>query len=142
MPNRVDPVTGNIRLNNMPSTANYNDNVDITITMDDSLSFDPSHNHVPLRFGYAGEGNPPDDVGFCWFINNPPPGGPKDTTEIQIPGMSTSRLSDTQVLINDDTADGNIIYTFCMGMVLANTANNGYYITIDPIISGKGVGNK
>ncbi|MFM5883738.1 MAG: hypothetical protein ACKOQ3_00140 [Novosphingobium sp.] len=141
MPNRVDPVTGNIRLNNMPSNANYNDNVDITITMDDSRSFlADGTTHVPLRFANAGEGNPPNDVGFCWFINNVPPGGTKDTTEIHIQGMSTSRLNDKQVFINDDTADGDIVYTFCMGMVLAPPAPNGYYITIDPIVSGKGVG--
>ncbi len=146
MPNRVDPLTGNIRLNNMPSNANYNDNVDITITMDDSLSVDRNGNRVPLRFATATEGNPPNDVGFCWFIknppSNPPPGYQKDLTHIQIPGMATSRLNDTQVLINDDTADGSLTYTFCMGMVIASAANNGYYITIDPAIVGKGVGQK
>ncbi len=138
MPNRVDPVTGDIRLKNMPNNANYNDNVDITITMNDSLSVDPSGNRVGLRFAYSTEGNPPNDIGYCWFVNNPPPGGPKNTTEISIPGMSTSRLNDTQVLINDDTADGDVTYTFCMGMVLTNPANAGYYITIDPKIVDKG----
>ena len=64
MPNRVDRPTGNIRLDHMPSNANYNDNVDITITMDDSLSFmSDGTTHVPLRFANAGEGNPPNDVG-------------------------------------------------------------------------------
>lgn len=138
MPNLVNSQTGNISLRNMPSNNNYTDNVDITITLDTSQLRDQSGNPVAGRWAYANEGNPPDDVGFCWFCTTPAPGQRKDTTEITIPGMTTGRTSDTVVFIDDNTADGDLTYTFCLGLVLPAYSN--YYITIDPTIIGKGVG--
>lgn len=136
MPNRVNPANGNISLQGMPRNANYNDNVDITLTLDTSQCKDRNGNAVVARWAYATEGNPPDDVGYCWFVANPQPGQPKNLQHIAIDGMTVSRIDDTNILIDDDTADGSDTYTFCMGFVLPDYSN--YYITIDPVISGKG----
>lgn len=133
MPNIVNEQTGAINLSRMPANHNYTDNVDITLTLDTSQLRDSNGNPITGRWALASEGA----NGFCWFctVNATPPPA-YSTTPTTITGMSTSRSSDTVILINDDTADGGPSYAFCLGLVLPGF--NNYYITIDPIISTKG----
>lgn len=141
MPGVVDR-QGTIRLKNMPANNNYTDNVDIMFTLDASGCVDQYGNSIGVRWAYPTEGNPPNDVGCCWFVANVPPGGTKDTTAISIPGMTTGRTGDSVVFIDDNTPDdapGNTsLYTFCLAIVIPSRSN--YYITIDPTIVGKGTG--
>jgi hypothetical protein len=138
MPNRVS-TNGDLKLDHLPSNANFNDNVDVTITLDTSGLVDPNGNPVQGRWAFANEGplmlgSP---TGFCWFCTVTNSGSRQyDPTPITISDMSTSRLSDTQVLIDDDTVNSDPDYAFCLGLVLPQY--NNYYITLDPIIGSKG----
>lgn len=142
MPNVVNPANGNISLGRMPSNNNYTDNVDISFTLDSSHCVDQNGNSIGVRWAYPAEGNPPDDVGCIWFCNTPAPGQRKDTTAISINGMTTGRISDSVLFIDDNTPDDApgqpSTYTFCMAIVIPSRSN--YYITIDPAIVGKGTG--
>lgn len=139
MPPVVDKKTGDITLKKMPSNNNYTDNVDITITLDTSQLVDQNGNPVQGRWAHENEYSGTGPVtGFCWFCATPTPGCQKDATPITVPGMATVRNSDTVVVIDDNTADGDTIYTFCLGLVLPE--HGIYYITIDPKIVGKGIG--
>ena len=95
---------------------------------------------ITVRWAQPNEGNYPNDFGCIWFCATPQPGLPKNTTQIAVPGMSTGRISDTLVFIDDNTPMGTPLYTFCMAIVIPD--RGGYYITIDPVIGGKGQGNK
>jgi hypothetical protein len=130
MPNVVKRNTGNIDLRHMPKNSKFTDNVDITLTLDDQIT-DESGNSLAARWAYADEGTPPSQ-GFCWFTVSE-----TDPTIITIPGMSTARMSETSILIDDSTPDSATPYTFRMGLVVPSL--NDYYITIDPVIVGKGV---
>jgi hypothetical protein len=137
MNGRVD-ANGNIRLTNMPNNANYNDNVDITINLDTSRLVDENGNPVTGRFAtsteYSGTGPV---TGYAWFCGIDANGNYNLDAPITIDGMSATRESDTQVLINDDTADNGPSYAFCLGLVLTSLSNSPYYITLDPTITTK-----
>jgi hypothetical protein len=135
MNGRVD-ANGNIRLTNMPSNANYNHNVDITIELDTSQLVDQNGNSVVGRWALATEssGTGP-GTGFCWFCGVNADGSYNASLPITIDGMTTSRTGDTEVLINDDTADDGPSYAYCLGLVLPDF--NNYYITLDPRITTK-----
>ena len=136
MPNVVNPANGNINLGRMPNNKNYTNNVDVNITLDSSHCVDQNGNSIGVRWAYPNEGNPPNDIGCIWFVNTPPQGQPKDTTAIAVPGMSTGRTSDSLVFIDDNTPMAGPAYSFCMAIVIPSRSN--YYITIDPVVSGKG----
>ena len=132
---RVD-ANGNIRLTNMPNNANYNDNVDITIDLDTSQLVDENGNTVTGRFATATEYSGTGPVtGYAWFCGIDANGNYDPDAPITVDGMSVTREGDTEILINDDTADDAPNYAFCLGLVLSS--KNNYYITLDPIISTK-----
>jgi hypothetical protein len=139
MPGAVDPQSGSINLENMPTNSRYTDNIDILITLDASATVDQNGNPLEVRWATLTESTPP-SVGCCWFCTTPASGQNKDSTPITIPGMTTGRISDTMVFIDDNTSDGSVVYTFCLAIVIPSRGN--YYITIDPNIVGKGVGNR
>ena len=49
--------------------------------------------------------------------------------------MSFMRVSDTELVIDDDTPDNSPTYAYAMGLVLPGYGN--YYMTIDPRITTK-----
>lgn len=122
---------GDILLHPLPDPQDFNNNVDITITLDTSRMVDPNNNPVAGRWALDGEYNGP-----CWFcaVQNVAR-REYDTTPITIPGMTTSRLGDTQVLIDDDTPMNAPNYAYCLGLVLPAYSN--YFITLDPILTNK-----
>lgn len=135
MRGRVDR-NGNIRLTNMPTDANYNDNVDITINLDTSQLVDENGVAIAGRWATASEYSGTGPVtGFGWFCSINSDGTYNADSPITIQDMSITRESDTQILINDDTADNGPSYAFCLGLVLPTKSN--YYITLDPRISSK-----
>lgn len=144
MNNAVDARTGNINLRHMPANNLFTDNVDISLYLDTSKCVDQNGNPIAVRWALPTEGNPPDDVGAIWFVANPAPGQPKNLKAITINGMSASRLTDSILLIDDNTAvdlpGHTSVYTFCMAIVIPSRGN--YYITIDPAVVGKGTSSK
>lgn len=127
---------GAIDLTNMPTDTAYNDNIDVTINLDDSQMVDPSGNHIAGRWATPTEGSGDGRaVGFGWFCGEDANGNYDPWTPITITGMHFSRISDTQLLINDDTPDAGPAYDYCMGLVLSG--HNNYYITLDPRITSK-----
>lgn len=127
---------GAIDITNMPSDAAYSDNIDVTITLDDSQMIDPSGNQISGRWATDTEGSGDGRaVGYCWFCGEDANGNYDPWTPITISGMSTSRLNNMQFLINDDTPDAGPAYDYCMGLVLSG--HNDYYITLDPRITTK-----
>ncbi|RGP40944.1 hypothetical protein BPTFM16_01239 [Altererythrobacter insulae] len=139
MNGRVDR-HGNIRLNNLPNNAKYNDNVDIVISLDDSQLKDEHGNPLSGRWAtsteYSGKGPV---TGFCWFAGMNEDGSYDADLPMAIENMSTSRLDDTTVLIDDDTTASAPDYAYCLGLVLPD--KNNYYITLDPRIGSKGTVN-
>lgn len=53
--------------------------------------------------------------------------------------MSLVRNGDTTLTNDDNTTDDYMSYIFCMGLMV--TGLNNHFITIEPIIVGKGLGN-
>lgn len=136
MPNAVGN-SGNITLSPWKKDARYTDNLDVFIFLDTSKCVDASGNAITVRWAQPNEGNHPNDFGCIWFCKTPLPGANKDTTQIAVPGMSTGRINDTLVYIDDNTpATTAASYTFCTAIVVPDRGN--YYITIDPLIGGKG----
>jgi hypothetical protein len=146
MPNAVNRQTGFIDLSKMPANSNYTNNVDIMITLDASGLRDPSGNTVPAAWANVGDPvtNPmngvPPNTPWAWFCATPPPGFPYVTTPVLIPNMASIRNSDSVVFIDDNTPLTSAYYIFCLGLVLW-PAGRRYFITIDPIVGGKGAGN-
>jgi hypothetical protein len=151
MPNVVNNHTGMIDLSRLPANADYTDNVDITITLDASGLRDPQGN--PVRAQWANVGDPqttggnwngvPPMTPWAWFCANPPPNASTYvTTPVLIPNMVSIRNSDTVVSIDDNTPINSGSYIFCLGLVLLRPNGARYFITIDPVIGGKGVGHK
>ena len=139
MPNAVDR-SGNITLTGWAVNKRYTDNIDVFFFLDSSKCVDAQGNPITVRWAQPNEGNYPDDFGCIWFCATPAPGQPKNTTQIAIPGMTTGRINDTLLYIDDNTPTGGPAYTFCTAIVIPDRGN--YYITIDPILGGKGAGNK
>ena len=138
MNGRVDR-HGNIRLNNLPNNAKYNDNVDITISLDPSQLRDEHGNTLSGRWALPNEWSGVGPVtGFCWFATMNEDGSYNADLPMAIENMSTSRLDDTTVLIDDDTTASAPDYAYCLGLVLPDKSN--YYITLDPRIGSKGIG--
>jgi hypothetical protein len=145
MPNVVDRRTGFINLSAMPANKKYTNNIDITITLDASGLKDPSGNAIPASWANVGDpvNNPMNGVApntpWAWFCATPPKGQPYVTTPVLIPNMASIRNSDTVVFIDDNTPVTAANYIFCLGLLLW-PAGRRYFITIDPIVGGKGVG--
>lgn len=142
MPNSVLP-NGDLVLDRLPDPRDFNNNVDVTINLDTTQLFDHTgQNPVRGRWAtsteYSGTGPV---TGFGWFcaVQNTPR-RQYDTTPISVQGMSFIRLSDTQLMINDDTPNNGPDYAYCLGLVLPDYDN--YYITLDPVIGGKGTTQK
>ncbi len=123
---------GDIILHPLPSPQDYSGRVDITFVLDTSQLKDPNGNPVQGRWAQSGEGN-----GYCWFCNvTNVSQGQYDTTPITVPNMTPSRTSDTQVFVDDDTpGSSSTPYGYCLGLVLPGYSN--YFMTIDPIVTGK-----
>ena len=136
MPNAVDG-SGNIKLSPWKKDARYTDNIDVFFFLDSSKCVDASGNAITVRWAQPNEGNYPDDFGCIWFCKTPAPGAKKDTTQISVPGMSTGRINDTLLYIDDNTpATAAASYTFCTAIVIPDRGT--YYITNDPALGGKG----
>lgn len=141
-PSTVQP-NGDLVLDKLPDSKDFNNNIDVTIGLDPSQLFDHTgKNPVRARWAtsteYSGTGPV---TGFGWFcaVQNAPR-RQYDTTPISVQGMGFLRLSDNQLMINDDTNNNGPSYAYCLGLVLPDYDN--YYITLDPVIGGKGIGNK
>lgn len=129
---------GDIILHPLPSPQDYSGRVDITFLLDASQLKDPGGNAVQGRWAYATEYSGTGPVtGFCWFCDVTNVSlGQYDTTPINVANMIPSRISDTQILVDDDTPGASSTpYGYCLGLVLPQYGN--YYITIDPIVTGK-----
>ena len=137
MPGVVDRHTGDINLRKMPSNANYNFVVALHITLDTSKMVDPQGNPVAGRFAQWSEA-PMAGAGPVWLCKAPGPGEARDTTPIYVLMMILIRTSDTLVTISDAVANDGPDYEFCLGLVLPDHGNR--FITIDPRITSKGVG--
>lgn len=133
---------GDIILNPLPSPQSYSGRVDITFVLDtsqmkDASGINPVQGRWALATEYSGTGPV---TGFCWFCNvTNVSQGQYDTTPINVPNMTPSRTSDTQIFVDDDTpGSSNTPYGYCLGLVLPQYGN--YYMTIDPIVTGKSGG--
>ena len=136
MPNAVD-AQGNITLAPWKKDARYTDNIDVFFFLDSSKCVDAQGNPITVRWAQPNEGNYPNDFGSIWFCKTPAPGAKKDTTQISVPGMSTGRINDTLLYIDDNTpATAAAAYTFCTAIVIPDRGN--YYLTNDPALGGKG----
>ena len=136
MPNAVD-ASGNIKLSPWKKDARYTDNIDVFFFLDSSKCVDAQGNPITVRWAQPNEGNYPNDFGSIWFCKTPALGAKKDTTQISVPGMSTGRINDTLLYIDDNTpATALASYTFCTAIVIPDRGN--YYITNDPTVGGKG----
>jgi hypothetical protein len=147
----VDTSSGSINISHMPATAGYNENIDFALVLDTSNMKDASGNLLTgndtPRWAHGDEGPTYTDskgktqhLGYGWFckINNlGPPLNYDISPPITIDKMDFKRKTDTKLMIDDDTPDGSPVYCYMMAFVLPG-ANNNYYISIDPVISGKG----
>ncbi len=128
---------GDIILQPLPSPQDFSNQVDITVMLDTSLMVDPEGNHVPGRWAYANEYSGIGPVtGFCWFcrITNVEKRG-YNSTPIEVNGMSATRISDTEIFMDDNSPAASPAVGFCLGLVVPQYSD--YYITIDPILTSK-----
>ena len=137
MKNRVKK-NGDVKLTNLQDVDRYTDNIDIVFTLDTSKLVDENGDKVEGRWAtaseYSGEGPV---TGFLWYCTlKDATKREYDLTPISVPGMTAARLSDTQVQIDDNTPATAPDYAYCLGLVLSS--KGGYYITLDPMIGGKG----
>ena len=132
----VNQMSGYIDLSSMPDDPDYNDNVDITLTLNTQYLKDQNGIDMQARFAKDGEGELPGE-GALWFCKNAV-NGRKDVTPITVPDMHVIRRNDKTVIIDDDTPLASPPYTFCMGIVLPT--RNNEFVLIDPILSTKGTG--
>ncbi|WP_073973877.1 hypothetical protein [Erythrobacter donghaensis] len=128
---------GSINLTAMPHDDNYNDNIDITIMLDTSRMVtqdgsQPVAGRWALPDEFSGTGPV---TGYGWFCGNDANGNYSASLPITIPDMSFMRVSDTELVIDDDTPDNSPTYAYAMGLVLPGYGN--YYMTIDPRITTK-----
>ncbi|WP_341712783.1 hypothetical protein [Erythrobacter sp.] len=137
MKNRVAS-DGDLKLSGLKAKDGYNDNVDITFTLDTSQMVDKNGNSVAGRWATATEYSGTGPVtGYLWFCQVQNVSKREyNTTPITITGMSAVRGGDTQVTIDDDTDDTAPDYAYCLGLVLPD--NGDYYITLDPMLGSKG----
>lgn len=137
MKNRVKR-DGDIKLTGLKDENGFTDNVDITITLDTSQMKDQGQEPVAGRWAtaseYSGTGPVTGGLWFCAVQNVQR--REYDTAPITVPGMEAKRLSDSQVQIDDNTADSAPDYAYCLGLVLPGY--NNYYITLDPMLGSKG----
>lgn len=128
---------GSIDLTNMPHDDNYNDNIDVTIMLDTSRMVtqdgsQPVAGRWALPDEFSGTGPV---TGYGWFCGTDANGAYSASVPITIPDMSFVRVSDTEMVIDDDTPENSPTYAYAMGLVLPGYAN--YYMTIDPRITSK-----
>ena len=145
MPSAIGP-DGKIDISEMPKDDKYSDNIDITITLDDSNMKNADHTKLTgkARWAYDGEGSYPlpgggsVPVGFGWFCapNPAAPTGYDPVPPIAIPGMTFTRKNDNVLEIDDNTILGTPEYGYCIAFTLEGYGN--YYISIDPLITTKG----
>jgi hypothetical protein len=132
---------GDIILHPLPQPQDFTNNVDITMMLDATGLVDPAGNAVRGRWALSTEYSGTGPVtGFAWFcaVQNVSR-GQYDKTPIDVDGMSVARIGDTQILIDDNTpGNSSNDYAYCLGLVLPDYGN--YYITLDPIVTGKGGG--
>ena len=149
----VDSATGKIDISHMPRDTGYNENIDIKLSLDTSKMKDANGN--PLtgkatpRWAKDDEGPTYTDskgktkhLGFGWFCKINDLGPPLDydvSPPISIDKMKFKRSDGTELLIDDDTPDASPAYAFMMAFVLPGS--NDYYISIDPILTNKGLGS-
>lgn len=146
MNGRVDG-RGNINLTNLAKDSDFNDNVDIIITLNASKLKDRSGNATAGRWALPAEGPTwypnGDHVGCCWFCEDDPSKSPPydPTKPIRISGMGAALVppvTDTSpVKIQDDVPDDGPAYGFCLGLVLPDVSNTPYFITLDPVLGTK-----
>lgn len=149
----VDPNTGWINISHMPPNSGYTDNIDMTLQLDTSKMKDASGNlltgDATPRWAKSGEGQTYTDsngktqhLGYGWFCNITSLGPPLKydiSPPISIDKMSFKRPHDLKLEIDDKTPDDSPAYAFMMAFVLP--ATDKYWISIDPLISGKNVGS-
>ncbi|WP_285709094.1 hypothetical protein [Erythrobacter oryzae] len=128
---------GSIDLTAMPNDPAYNDNIDITIMLDTSRMVtqdgsQPVAGRWALPDEFSGSGPV---TGYGWFCGTDANGNYSASVPITIPDMSFVRVSDTELVIDDDTPDNAPAYAYAMGLVLPGYSN--YYMTIDPRITTK-----
>jgi len=127
---------GAIDLTNMPEDKSYNDNIDVTINLDDSRMVDPHGNHIAGRWAYDTEYSGTVEVtGYGWFCEIDANGKSIPSHPIKVDNMAISRLNDTSILIEDNTPELMPPHEYCLGLVLSG--HNNYYMTIDPRITTK-----
>ncbi|WP_033375952.1 hypothetical protein [Porphyrobacter sp. AAP82] len=127
---------GSINLTALPHDDSYSDNIDITIMLDTSRMVDQNGNPVAGRWAQPGEFSGTGPVtGYGWFCGTDANGNYSAAVPITVPDMTFVRVSDSELVIDDDTPDDAPGYAYAMGLVLPNYGN--YYITLDPRITTK-----
>jgi hypothetical protein len=138
-PGGVDPVSGNINLDHMVTPVpGYTDNIDITFILNANMT-DRNGNKLEATWARSTDGSgkyAPLMEGFCWFCPSPTNWRPI----IPLPaGMSVIRNGGLSVTIDDNSPNNNVgSYVFCLGLVVMIPQR--HFITIEPIIVGKGTG--
>lgn len=147
MPKAVNPGTGDLSIRHMPENAKYSNDIDITFVLDPSNIRDADGNLLTgdnvARWAYANEGPSPDEpLGYFWFCQLIDAEKREYNRDVPIivDGMAISRVDDLHILVDDDTPTTAPPYAFCLAFVLP--IFGGYYISIDPVISTRGIGGE
>lgn len=138
-PDGVDPVSGNINLNHMNPVQGFTKNIDITFVLNANMT-DRNGNALPASWALSTDGSgsfAPIMEGFCWFC----PSTDNWRPILPLPnGMSVLRNPDGTVTIDDNSPNDNIgSYIFCLGLVVLIPER--HFITIEPVIVGRGSGD-
>lgn len=142
--------SGSVNISQMPAAPGYDENIDITLLLDTSNMRDANGNlltgnNTP-RWAKSDEGTSYTDgkgktqhCGYGWFCEITDMGPPLEyqaLPPIDIDKMAFKRKDDLNLVIEDKSDDGSPPYAFKFGFVLPGQYN-GYFISIDPVISTK-----
>ena len=137
----VHPQAGHIDLGRLlDAPDDFTHHVKIDVHLEAHMT-DERGQPVHARWAKVGEGPNPGPKysgakqGFCWFVANC-----GDAAPIAVPHVSANRVSDRLVRIDDHREVGHPMYIYNLGLVV-ELPGGPHFITIDPIVTGKGIGN-
>lgn len=132
----VHPQAGHIDLGRLlHAPDDYTHHVGIDITLESHMT-DAHGQPVHARWAKPGEGPNPEIAAqaFCWFVASC-----GDAAPIAVPHVTPRRVSDRIVRIDDHREVGQPMYIYNLGLVV-ELPGGPHFITIDPIVTGKGIG--
>ncbi len=131
----VHPQAGHIDLGRLADSPDFTHQVRIEVALESHMT-DQRGQPVHARWARVGEGPTASisEHGFCWFVVNC-----GDRTAVAVPHVASIRLSDRLLQIDDSRELGHPMYIYNLGLVV-ELPGAAHFITIDPIVTGKGIG--